>query len=1027
MKRRSHWVLAVLSLLVLSLIPQLRAQSTSSIQGTVTDPSGSAVVKATVSAKNLATGEERTVTTDESGAYALPSLTPGSYRIEAKAAGFQGYVASGLQLEVGRVVVQNFSLKLSTASEVVEVSAAAPVIDTGTVAVGAVIDQRTVQELPLNGRHFVDLGLLIPGSVTPPQSGFLTAPLRGQGSLAFNTAGNREDTVNFMINGINLNDMVQNQVTFQPTISTVAEFKVDNSTYSAEYGRNSGAIVNIATRAGTNDFHGEVFEYLRDWAMDARNYFNRVGVPQSQFIRNQYGADGGGPIIKNKTFFFLSWEGLRQRQGVTINSGVLTADQRAQAAAINNPTVTKLLALIPQANTGTSRFLGSGAAPVDIDQGTANISHTLSASDRLNFYFAYQHDLRTEPTLQGNTIPGFGDYREGKRWLATLNETHVFNGGMVNEARLGVNRIGITFAPANPLNPASFGIGNGVTSAIGLPQITLRDIGLNFGGPSGFPQGRGDTTGVFSDTLSVLRGKHSLKFGGEFRRFINDNFGNDPGTFAFNTVSDFINGQAASFTVNTLPTNSRIGVNALGLFVTDNYRVAKRLTLDLGLRYDANFTPVEAMNRFIVFDQATGTLQRVGSGIGQVYKTNNKFFEPRVGLAFDVFGTGKTIIRTAWAISVDQPVTNLVSPLASNPPLANPVSFNGPGTITFASALTSAAAAGSLSPNTINPDYTNSTVYSYNFNIQHEVSETLGVTAGYYGNVGRHLRLGRNLNQFINGVRPWARLSASSPIQPGAGLGNITYADSAGNSSYNALWLTATKRFSHGLQANMSYTWSKSLDYNSLNSTALTVQDSNNIASDRGLSDFNAAHRFTFSGIYEFPFKSKSLGKLVDGWQLSPIVQLQTGNPFNLITTVNTVTGVTSIRPDLIGPVSVGLTSAANGNPQYIQATACTTMTAGCSLLIANHFGSLGRNVFIGPGFEDVDLSLLKNTRFKERYNVQFRADAFNLFNHPNFGQPNRSVSAAAGNTFGQITSTRFPVGDSGSSRQLQLALKFIF
>jgi hypothetical protein len=863
--------------------------------------------------------------------------------------------------------------------------------------------------------------------VTPPQSGFLTAPLRGQGSLAFNTAGNREDTVNFMINGINLNDMVQNQVTFQPTISTVAEFKVDNSTYSAEYGRNSGAIVNIATRAGTNDFHGEVFEYLRDWAMDARNYFNKVGVPQSQFIRNQYGADGGGPIIKNKTFFFLSWEGLRQRQGVTINSGVLTPDQRSQAAAINNPTVAKMLALIPQPNAGTSRFIGSASAPVDIDQGTANISHNFSAADRLNGYFAYQHDLRTEPTLQGNTIPGFGDQREGKRWLATLVETHVFSGGMVNEARLGVNRIAITFAPATALNPASFGIGNGVTSAIGLPQITLRDIGLNFGGPSGFPQGRGDTTGVFSDTLSILRGKHSLKFGGEFRRFINDNFGNDPGTFAFNTVNDFINGQAASFTVNTLPTNSRIGVNALGLFVTDNYRVAKRLTLDLGLRYDANFTPVEAMNRFIVFDQATGTLQQVGSGIGQVYKTNAKFFEPRVGLAYDVFGTGKTIVRSAWAILVDQPVTNLVSPLASNPPLANPVSFNGPGTIAFANALSAAAAAGSLAPNTINPDYTNSTVYSYNFNVQQEVSSTLGVTAGYYGNAGRHLRLGRNLNQLVNGVRPWPTLSANSPIRPGAGLANITLADSAGNSSYNALWLTATKRFSHGLQANVSYTWSKSLDYNSLNSSALTVQDSNHIAGDRGLSDFNAAHRFTFSGIYEFPFKSNKLAKLVEGWQLSPIVQLQTGNPLNLITTVNTVTGVTSIRPDLIGPVSVGLTSAANGNPQYIQAAACTTMTAGCSLLIANHFGSMGRNVLIGPGFEDVDLSLLKNTRFHERYNVQFRADAFNLFNHPNFGQPNRVVSTAAGNTFGQITSTRFPVGDSGSSRQLQLALKFIF
>ena len=1012
--------------IALGLLPGARAQSTSSIQGTVTDPAGAAVVKATVSVRNTDTGEERVVTTDESGTYALPSLTPGSYRIEAKAPGFQGVVAGGLRLEVGRSVVQNFALKLSTASEVIEVSATAPVVEAGTVSVGQVIDQRTVQEIPLNGRHFVDLGLLIPGSVTPPANGFLTAPLRGQGSLAFNTAGNREDTVNFMINGINLNDMVQNQVTFQPTISTVAEFKVDNSTYNAEYGRNSGAIVNIATRAGANQYHGEVFEFLRDWAMDARNYFNKVGVPQSQFIRNQYGADGGGPVVKDKTFFFLSWEGLRQRQGVTINSGVLTPDQRTQAQAIGNPTVVKLLGLIPQPNAGAARFIGSASAPVDIDQGTANVTHVFSSADRLNGYFAYQHDLRGEPTLQGNTIPGFGDTREGKRWLLTLNETHVFNAGLVNEARLGFNRIHITFAPVAALNPADFGIANGVTSAIGLPQMTLRDISLNFGGPSGFPQGRGDTTGVLSDTLSLLRGKHSFKVGGEFRRFLNGNFGNDPGTFAFNTVNDFNNGQAASFTVNTLPTNSRIGVNALGLFVTDQYRVARRLTLDLGFRYDVNYTPTEAMNRFVVFDQATGSLLQLGSGIDQVYKTN-WFFEPRVGVAYDVFGTGKTIVRSAWAMAVDQPVTNLVSPLASNPPLANPVSFNGPGTVGFSDALSAAAAAGSLAPQTINPDYTNSSVYSYNFNLQQEVSGTLGLTAGYYGSAGRHLRLGRNLNQFVNGVRPWPRLASTSPILPGAGLGNITQGDSPGNSSYNALWLTATKRFSHGLQTNTSYTWSKSIDYNSLNSSTITVQDSNNVAGDRGLSDFNAAHRFTLSGLYEFPFTSRALSKLVEGWQLSPIVQLQTGNPVNLVTTVSTLTGATTLRPDAIGPVAIGLTPAANGNPLYIQSTACTAPAAGCTFLIASHFGNLGRNVIIGPGFDDIDLSLLKNTRFRERYNVQFRADAFNLFNHPNFGQPNRTVSTAAGNTFGQITSSRFPVGDSGSSRQLQLALKFIF
>ena len=212
------------------------------------------------------------------------------------------------------------------------------------MSVGQVISQRTVQEIPLNGRHFVDLGLLIPGSVTPPQNGFLTAPLRGQGSFAFNTAGNREDTVNFMINGVNLNDPAQNQITFQPSINTVSEFKVDNSTFSAEYGRNSGAIVNIATRSGANDFHGEAFEFFRDDRSDSRNAFNQPPVPQSPFRRNQFGANLGGPIMRNRTFFFGTYEGLRQRQGIDINSGVLRDDQRA---AVTDPVSRNLLPLIP--------------------------------------------------------------------------------------------------------------------------------------------------------------------------------------------------------------------------------------------------------------------------------------------------------------------------------------------------------------------------------------------------------------------------------------------------------------------------------------------------------------------------------------------------------------------------------------------------------------------------------------------------------------------------------------------------------
>ena len=342
----------------------LLAQSTGSIAGSVADPTGAVVAGAKIVVHNEQTGEERITQTDSAGAYLAASLPLGVYRVTASAPGMQAITATGIVLEVGSTVRQNFTLKVAATSETIEIHAAPPVVETGSVAISTVINQRTVQEIPLNGRHFVDLGLLIPGSVTPPQNGFLTAPLRGQGSFSFNTAGNREDTVNFMINGINLNDPAQNQITFQPSINTVSEFKVDNATYNPEYGRNSGAIVNIATRSGANELHGEAFEFLRNSALDARNYFNKKPALQSPFRRNQFGAALGGPIRKDRTFFFFSWEALRQRQGLTINQTVFSDAQRAQAAAIGNPTVVKLLPLIPKANFGSTLFVGSATAPV---------------------------------------------------------------------------------------------------------------------------------------------------------------------------------------------------------------------------------------------------------------------------------------------------------------------------------------------------------------------------------------------------------------------------------------------------------------------------------------------------------------------------------------------------------------------------------------------------------------------------------------------------------------------------------------
>jgi hypothetical protein len=1022
------------------------AQSTATLQGSVKDQSGAVVSGAKVTVRDLATRFERMVQTGNNGNYQAAALPPGVYQVEARAQGFAPQVIDNLTLEVSQIAVQNFQLKIGDVTQRVIVPAETQVVETSTITVGQVINGRTVQEIPLNGRHFVDLGLLIPGSVVPPQNGFLTPPLRGQGSFAFNTAGNREDTVNFMINGVNLNDMVQNQVTFQPSINTVREFKVNNSTYSAEYGRNAGAIVNIATRSGGNQFHGEAFEFLRNDYFDARNIFdltdgNQDGkLEKPPFRRNQFGAALGGPIIKDKTFFFFSYEGLRQRQRLAIGSGVPTIAQRA---AVTDPAVIKLLTLIPSPNFGANQFVGSATAPVDIDQWTGDVSHTLGERDQLHVYYAIQRDLRSEPILQGNTLPGFGDTRRSRRQILTLNETRTFSSDIVNEARLGFNRIFFNFTPNAQLNPANFGIVNGINQPIGLPQITVTGFNLNFGGPNGTPQGRGDMTAVVSDTLSYLRGRHSFKFGGEYRRFYNNNFAQTVGSFGFASINDFLNGQANLFTATLGNQSSSLTQQALGGFVQDSFKLKQNFTLELGLRYDWLMSPNERYDRLVVFDPDTNFLSRVGAGIDEIYQDNHAV-QPRVGFAWDPFKDGKTSIRAAYAILADQPVTNLIVGTSTNPPIANPRRFSPPAAYpskrtTFGGALSDAAALG-LAPASVDRKFENAYVQSFNLNVQREVTPNLGVTIGYFGSKGTNLRIQRNINQFgSDGTMPFPSLSSNSPILAGAALGNIFYNDSAGNSSYNALWVTGNQRLSHGLQFNASYTFSKSIDYNSLNTQGVVVQDSFNIRGDRAVSDFDARHRFVINWLYELPFKGN---RLVEGWQLSSITQLQSGNPINIITNINSFTGAMSLRPDLIGPINIiGKVSPdlwfSNTvcDPRVTVSTAagfCTSSSVFALPVSSSgvfHFGNLGRNVITGPDFKNADFSVLKNTKITESLNIQFRTEIFDLFNHANLGQPGR-VATVGSTSFGLITptnGTRFPTSDSGSSRQLQFALKLIF
>lgn len=996
-------------------------QSTATITGKIVDQNNAVVSRARVSARNIATSVERLTITDERGTYQLAALPAGNYRLEISATGFRTEIVEQFNVEVARILVQDFHLEVGDVSQIVVVTGDTALVEFATTSVGQVINERTVQEIPLNGRYFIDLGLLIPGSVTPPQNGNLSPPTRGGGSLALNTAGNREDTVNFEINGITLNDQVNNILNFNPPLASIQEFKIDNSTFGAEHGRSSGAIVSVATRSGSQDFHGELYEFFRNNALDARNFFNFVSNEPPPFRRNQFGGAIGGPLKlprfgeggpvfhqgKPRAFFFFNYEVLRQRQGVDLNSLVFSDAQRL---SITNPVIKSLVELVPQANlidsSGTSRFIGSAPAAADSNQGTIDISYDIDEDDRVHGYYALQTALRNEPNLQGNTIPGFGDVRKGLRQILTLNETHIFSPSLVNDLRLGFNRIYFTATALAELNPATFGINNGVDEPFGLPQLNIAG-GLNFGGPVQLPQGRGDTTVVLGDTLNYLRGRHSLKFGGEYRQFYNNNFLRDTGLFNFPSAAAFISGNASSFSITLDARINSVKQDAFGGFVQDSFKWRRNLTFDLGFRYDAHLAPTERYDRFVVFDPDTASLLRVGRDIEQIFETSAKNFQPRVGFAWDPFGDGKTSVRAAYAILTEQPVTNAVVLTSGNPPLATPFSFTGTVRLDNAIAITGPAGNSLI---TVDHDYSSPYVQSWNLNVQRELVSNLALMFGYFGSKGTHLRIARNINQPVNGVRPFPRLSLSSPELPGASIANITQIESSGNSNYNALWATVTKRFSHGLQLNASYTWAKSIDYNSLSSPAqvITVQNSYDLRNDRGLSDFDARHRMVLSAIYQLPFQGN---QLTSGWQLATIVQLQTGNPLNLVTTNTTVNGVANtLRPDVNGPVQkIGMVE------RWFDTTAFTAVP---------RFGNLGRNVIIGPGFNNVDFSIVKNTKLGEGLNLQFRTEVFDVFNHASFGQPGRVVGSA---TFGRITNTRFPTGDSGSSRQLQFALKLSY
>ena len=996
--RRSVFSQIIAGAILFCVALPLAAQN-ASVTGTVKDQQDAAIPNVTVTLTNAESGVSQTTKSDAAGVYEFPFVRPGKYTLKAEQTGFKTFLQRNFVVAVEDRAKVDAVMQVGETSTTVTVEGATTGVQTESSQLGDVVDNKKIAEMPLNGRFFLDLALMSAGTVLPSTNNrtFLATP-SGIGASGINASGTREDSTNYLVDGMNISDMVQNQITFQPNIDMIQEFKVMTNAFDAVNGRNAGIIVTAISKSGSNSFHGTGYEFLRNQRFDAKNFFDPAG-PIIPFNRDIYGYSFGGPLVKNKTFFFTSYEGREGHEVASLKTPVPTLAQRA---AVTNPIVQKLLTLVPNATDSTGTFfIGPTPRNRHLNQFTGRIDHTFSEKDTLFGNFISNRDSRTEPTLQGNNLPGFGDFRPAKRYLLSLGETHVFSPTVTNELRAGMNRVLINFDQNDLDTPASFGITS--PSAV-FPDFNIANATL-FGGITGFPQGRGDTTFQYNDTVSWVKGKQSIKFGAEFRRFRNNNFnGGTGGTINFASMATFLAGTPSSATETALPATPGLRVNAFDAFVQDDIKLTSRLTVNAGLRWEYNGVPSEIHNRLGIYDFAGNRVVQIGTnGFDEAYHKQWTNFGPRLGFAYDPFGKGKTVIRAGAGYYFDQPVTNVVTPLGSNPPFST--SVNNTSNVLLANPF-NLPPGGASAIAAIDPNFKSGRVLSYNLNVQ---QEWLGATlqAAYVGSEGRHLRINGDLNQGILGVRPIS------------GFSSINYQQSVSDSNYNGLWLSAAKRLAKGLTFNTSYTFSKSLDNNSVGSSNPQAQDYRNLTNEYALSDFDARHRFVISGTYLLPISWKQNGftrRVAEGWSISPLVNLQSGNPFSpIINTADTKGSLEAFdRPNLVAGQSI---SVPNPSPSLFFNTLAFTRQA-------TGFGNAGRNILTGPGFEDIDLSIAKDTAVTERVHLQFRAEAFNLFNHPNFGQPQNNILAA---TFGQITATRTARGDLGSSRQLQLGLKLIF
>jgi hypothetical protein len=1031
------------------------------------DETAAAVPEAQVTVSNTLTGETRTVTTDAAGNYIVTALPVGQYRVEVKRDGFKSFVATGITLEVNQNARIDARLTVGAVMESVEVTTDAAQVDTYQTQLGAVVDTNRVNDLPLNGRNVYDLAITLPGV-----AGTRFNTVSDSGGNYLNVNGSRSRQSTFLLDGAFNNDMWRNSGNSSPNPDAVQEFRLITSNFNAEFGRSPGAVFNVVMKSGTNRFHGSAWEFLRNNKLNARPFF-QPSVPELR--QNQYGFSVGGPVIRNKTFFFGSFQGLKIRNVAFINGATTpTAAERAgnfsaapAAQRPNDPLTnapfpgaqipvsrfdpvakTILDRYVPLPNTADNRLQATGSSSNDETQYLMKFDHLLHANHKIYGSYFWINGGSYQPFPSSTQVPDYANNTtEYKQRNLLASHDWIVSPTVLNQAQFSWSRRDSPIVDEFSHSWSDYG--SRVT--LGAGPARPPQLFINGRWQMGTFGANGQLQQSFSasDTLTATRGKHTVKGGVWWMRSKFDEVGNwlgagqvrFTGNFTRNTLADFMLGRAASFRQN----NGLARIfrsTAVHGFVQDDWRIAPRVTLNLGLRYELNLPMVSTTDELATFrfNQQSTVIPR--APLGQVFygdagiprgmaKTDKNNFAPRIGIAWDPTGKGRTAIRAGWGVFYAISFANVTSNLQGQPFLIDVTAFGTPNLVDPWSGV----AGGSPFPYTLdrnNPRFSlplttnyydenavTPYVQHYSFTVEQQVTSTLTVQGAYVGNSSRKLFFQRDANGPIFGPGATAgNINARRPYLPGQ-FAQVAHTQTGSNARYDSLQLSFRQRVVRGFTINGSYTFSKSIDEISddiFSATAVALVDSNNRALDRGLSGFNPPHVFVVSYLWEIPQVDRYswVGKQVlSGWQVSGITRFDSGNPMTITAGADTnLDGNANDRADLVGdPELSGDRPRDEWLNRYFNTAAFARPANGTP-------GTAGRSILFGPGAATWNLSAFKSFYMPwEGHRLQFRTEMFGAFNHPNFANPNTVLTSP---NFGRILG-------SGGSRVVQFGLKYLF